>query len=125
MLTTSIGDGPQRIVQSGQSNPVRTRDFVDADGNPAGGYAHGVGLCVNFQDGPRGRDETGALKPANGAFVEDLLVAAASRLEFFQASQFTCEANANALHHIYNAITALHTRAQAREARGVLGSHKV
>jgi hypothetical protein len=123
MLTTSIGDGPQRIVHSGQSNPVRTRDFVDADGNPAGGYAHGVGMCVSFQDGPRGLDENGCLKPANGAFVEDLLVAAASRLEFFQGSQFSCEANADALKHIHQAITALHTRAVGRAVRGVLGSH--
>lgn len=125
MLTTSNPEGPQIVVQSGQSNPIRTRDVVDIEGNPAGGYAHGIGLCVSFQDGPRGRDETGALKPANGAFVEDLLVAAAGRLEFFQASRFACDANADALKGIYSALTALHARAQSREARGVLGSHTV
>lgn len=110
-----------RTVQLGQSNPVTVRNYLDADGNPAGGYAHGVGFCVSFQDGPRGKADGGALNPPNGAFVEDLLVAARQRLEFFQTSRFTHPANVDAIAAIDGAIGALHLRANERAVRGVLG----
>lgn len=120
MQATTHSEGVQQVTQAGQSNPIRSRHHVDANGNPAGGYAHGVGLCVNFQDGPRGTPG-GELKPANGAFVEDLMVAAIDRLEFFQGSQFRHDKNQEAIGHLYAALTALQDRATARAARGVLG----
>lgn len=125
MKSIIYADGPQQVVQTGQSNPVRSRNYVDENGNPAGGYAHGIGLCVNFQDGPRGKTDGGELKPANGAFVEDLLVAAAERLRFFQSSQFAHPANQEAINHINEAIRTLHVRATDRAARGVLGRNVV
>jgi len=118
-------DGPQQVSNIGQSNPVRARNYTDADGNPAGGYVHGPGLCVAFQDGPRGKDADGKLKPANGAFVEDLLVAALQRLEFFQQSRYVHEKNQEAINHIVDALRALDTRARERSARGVLGKNEV
>lgn len=115
----------QQIEQIGQSNVIRYHNYTDADGNPAGGYAHGPGLCIAWQDGPRGRDESGNLLPANGAFVEDALVAAHQRLAFFERSKFAHPDNAEAMRLIYEAIQALNRRAKAREARGVLGQNVV
>lgn len=112
-------------AQMGQSNEISSCNYTDGNGNPAGGYATGVGLCVAFQNGPRGKDASGALAPANGAFVEDLLVAAHQRLEFFQGSKFVHEDNAEAMRHIEAAIEALNRRAKERAKRGVLGQNSV
>lgn len=116
----------QQNYKIGQSNEVSARNYTDENDNPAGGYAHGPGMCIAWQDGPRERHPaTGDLRPANGAFVEDALVAARQRLVFFQHSKFACEKNAEAMRHIDAAITALWDRALERESRGVLGSNAV
>lgn len=125
MHSTTVFEGPQGVVTVAESNPIRTRNYTDADGNPAGGYAHGPGMCVSFQDGPRGRREDGTLAPANGAFVEDLLTAALQRLEFFQGSKYRHEANQEAIRHIVDALAALQNRATERRSRGVLGQNQV
>lgn len=117
--------GVQKVVQSGQSNPIRCRDWLDKDGNPASGYAHGVGMSVVFQDGPRGKLNDGTLAPASGAFVEDLLVAAMQRLAFFQQTKFAHDKNAEAIEHLHRAIDALDSRAKERARRGVLGENTV
>lgn len=110
--------------QLGQSNEVTARNHIDTNGNPAGGYAHGVGMSIVWQDGPRGKiGET--LAPANGAFVEDALVAARQRLEFFQESQFAHHANAEAIECIDAAIKSLQERSEERRSRGVLGVNAV
>ena len=109
----------------GQSNVLRCRNYTDANGNPAGGYAHGVGITISWQDGPRGKNSSGELEPANGAFVEDALAAAFQRLAHFQNSKFKHERNAEAMEHIQNAINALNRRASERSSRGVLGSNEV
>ena len=113
--------GPQQIRSAGQSNPIRCRNYIDGDGNPSSGYVHGVGMTIVFQDGPRGSTIGGELNPPNGAFVQDALLAAYQRLEFFQASRYACQANADAMLHIERAIEALHERAIERRSRGVLG----
>lgn len=115
----------QQRVQLAQSNELRCRNYTDNDGNPAGGYVHGPGLAAAFQDGPRGRLPDGSLMPANGAFVEDLLVAAHQRLGFFQGSKFAHEANAKAMSHIQCALSELQDRAKDRAVRGVLGQNEV
>lgn len=117
--------GHQAWMEFGQSNIVKCRNYKDEDGNPAGGYAHGPGMSIVFQDGPRGKNDDGTLLPANGAFVEDVLVAALQRLEFFQNSRFAHPANAEAIKHILAAIEHLDRRANERSARGVLGENKV
>jgi len=109
----------------GQSNIIRARNYTDNNGNPAGGYCSGVGLCVHFQDGPRGKKDDGSLMGPNGAFVEDLIVAAIQRLEFFQESKFKHPSNAEAIKHCRAAIQSLANRAKERSERGVLGAHEV
>lgn len=120
----------QKNFKLGQSNEVVARNYTDDAGNPAGGYAHGPGMTIAWQDGPRGKatwqaTPTETLAPANGAFVEDALVAARQRLEFFQQSPYAHDANAEAIRHIDYAIEALHNRAKERASRGVLGANVV
>jgi len=110
--------------QHGQSNPVTARNYEDENGNPAGGYAHGVGMTIAWQDGPRAKIG-GVLGPATGAFVEDALVAAKQRLQFFQDSKYAHPANAAAIVLIDQAIGALHERATERASRGVLGMNAI
>ena len=114
---------PQQIAQLGQSNQIRCRNYVDVEGNPTGGYAHGPGMCVAFQDGPRGKTPDGTLQPANGTFVEDLITAAYQRLAFFQGSKFKHECNHRAMLHLEAALAALQERAKERAERGVLGAN--
>lgn len=115
----------QKTWNQCQSNMLRCRNYADEQGNPAGGYVHGPGLCIAWQDGPRGKDEAGELLPANGAFVEDAIAAAFQRLAFFQDSKFKHEANAKAMEHLQAALDCLQERALARQARGVLGQNTV
>lgn len=110
---------------AGQSNIVRARNYFDDQGNPSGGYAHGPGMCIAWQDGPRGKQADGTLAPANGAFVEDVLVAAAQRLAFFEESKYAHIANAEAITHINAAIESLNKRSKERASRGVLGQNAV
>lgn len=117
--------GTQIVIRNQQSNLIRCRNYTDKDGNPAGGYAHGPGLCIAWQDGPRGKDADGNLQPANGAFVEDAIQAVAQRLFFFQGSKFAHADNAEAIQHLQAALDCLARRAKARAERGVLGANIV
>lgn len=92
---------------------------LNEDGLPFGGSASAVGLHVDFQKGPLG--ENGH----NGCFVEDLLIAAIERLEFYQASKFNCAANAKAIHHLRIGLKELEMRTAERKDRGVEGTHEV
>lgn len=104
-------------------SPIRSEHWTDADGNPAGGSTFGNGFAISWQNGPLGRGPT--RKMPNGAFVEDILSAAAHRLEFYQNSKFRCEENALALGHVHKALELLEDRTRAREARAVEGTHAV
>lgn len=96
---------------------------VDADGNPAGGTTTGVGLAVQWQDGPLVIDGERALQ--NGAFVEALIEAALGRLNFYQESKFACAQNAQAIACLELALYHLDSRTRSRQARGVEGTHEV
>jgi len=74
---------------------------------------------VDFQEGPI--KECGV----NGVSNEDLLVMVYTRLQGFQNSPYKCAENQEALDHIVAALTALRSRTQKREARGVEGTHTV
>lgn len=74
---------------------------------------------VNFQNGPV--KEFGV----NGAFNEDLLLMVVDRLESFQNSEFKCDENDEAIHHIMKAIESLRARTNKRKERGVEGTHEV
>lgn len=102
-------------------NPINDNHFLDANGNPEGGQTFGNGFAIAWQRGPLGRDAN--RKAPNGAFVEDVIRAAAKRLEFYQGSKFKCDRNANALTHLYAALDELRARTADREERKVEGTH--
>lgn len=96
---------------------------VDADGKPAGGHVLATGLEIVWQNGPLGRG-LGREEP-NGAFVETVIAAALQRIEFYQSGEFKCRENALAITKLEEALHWLNHRTQAREARGVEGTHSV
>ena len=96
---------------------------TDVDGNPAGGLTTGIGIQIDWQDGPLGRGEDRKLP--NGAFVEGVIQAAIGRLKFYQASQFKCEENEEAIGYLEAALSALDRRTADREDREVEGTHEV
>lgn len=105
--------------------PIEAKNFVDDNGNPDGGYVTGVGLIIDWQQGPLGRGAD-RIEP-NGAFVETVLEAAKQRLEFYQVAsdaRFACSENAEAINYITQALTELNRRTQEREARDVEGTHE-
>lgn len=97
---------------------------LDDDGNPTGGTTNGVGLYIQWQNGPLGRDaERGE---PNGAFVEGVILAAIGRLQFFQTAsnkKFACRENALAITKLEEALMWLEERTRAREERKVEGTH--
>ena len=109
--------------------------WVDANGAPAGGVSSGLGFTVSWQNGPLGRGAD--RRDPNGAFVEDVIAAAVSRIRFYQygdtpddavsgppaKGKFWCEENAAALDHLRAALAALDSRTKSREARAVEGTH--
>lgn len=100
----------------------RHKNFSDENGNPAGGFAEGVGIDIRWQNGPLGTGEN-RIEP-NGAFVETLLSIVADRIEFYQSSRFACPENERALGHVWAAICALQERTKKRDAAGVEGTHE-
>lgn len=95
----------------------------DGNGNPTGGHVIGVGLNIEWQDGPLGRDAD--RKTPNGAFVETVISSALQRIKFYQASKFACEENARAAAHLQEALFWLELRTKDREERSVEGLHVV
>lgn len=95
--------------------------WLDAIGNPAGGCTSGTGFTISWQNGPLGRGND--RKAPNGAFVEDVIAAAADRIGEYQKGKFNCPENAAALHHLEQALEALDSRTKSREVRQVEGTH--
>ena len=103
---------------------VRGGNYLNDEGFPTGGYATATGMLVVFQDGPTKVHEQ--LYAKNGAFVEDLLVAAKGRLEFFQTSdKVKCEENQAAILAIESALAVLGARRNRRIAEGKYGTHQM
>lgn len=96
-------------------------NWLDENGNPAGGVAFGPGYTISWQNGPLGRGND--RKEPNGAFVESIIKAAAQRIEHYQSTQFNCEENANALASLYEALEHLNSRTNRREEQKVEGTH--
>lgn len=103
------------------NSPIIEQHWNDENGCPEGGQTFGDGFAIAWQRGPLGRGEN--RKPANGAFVENILKAARGRLEFYQASKFKCDYNQRAIDAIDVALVALHERTANREDRKVEGTH--
>jgi hypothetical protein len=117
----------------------KSEHWNDANGNPEGGTTFGNGFAIGWQHGPLGRHDplcgTDAVRgngcherctrrEPNGAFVEDVIEAAADRLRYYQNGKFACERNANALEHLEKALAELDARTKDRETREVEGTHK-
>jgi hypothetical protein len=98
-----------------------SEQWTDANENPAGGCTSGRGFTISWQNGPLGRGNE--RREPNGAFVEDVIAAAADRIEFYQSSKFASDDNAEALEHLRKANEALQRRTRDREAREVEGTH--
>lgn len=101
---------------------VTSNHVSDENGNPAGGTTFGRGFAIGWQNGPLGRGDE-RIEP-NGAFVEDIILAAKDRLEYYQESKFACLYNNNAIIHLENALNSLKARTQDRESRDAEGTHE-
>lgn len=106
-------------------NGYFTEHWSDDVGNPAGGVSTGRGFTISWQNGPLGKAGTPERREPNGAFVEDVLQAVIERIEFYQASRFVCQENADALEVLYIAARCLDDRVKSREKRLVEGTHGV
>ena len=95
---------------------------TDANGNPAGGVTNGLGISIQWQDGPLAVD--GVRKAPNGAFCEGVIAAVVDRLAFYQQSKFSCRENALAITKLEEALHWLQHRTMNREKRGVEGTHQ-
>lgn len=96
----------------------------DDNGNPAGGATTGIGILIDWQNGPLGRGAD--RKPPNGAFVEGIIQAAVGRLQFYQKAaggKFACRENAIAITKLEEALMWCEKRTADREAREVEGTH--
>lgn len=98
--------------------------WTDSEGRPAGGVTQGVGFTISWQNGPLGRVSDPERKEPNGAFVENIILAAIKRLEFYQSTQFECEENADALIKLYSALHSLEDRTQRRITADTEGTHE-
>lgn len=103
-------------------SPITSNHFSDPEGNPAGGITFGNGFTIGWQHGPLGRGEQ--RRNPNGAFVEDIIAAAADRLKFYQSGNFPGEHNAKALAHLTDALAVLNERTADRERRSVEGANE-
>ena len=100
------------------------QNVSDADGNPAGGSFEGIGIKIEWQNGPLGRG-TERIAP-NGAFVETVISAVIQRIEYYQTAKdgkFKCRENAIAITKLEEALLWLDKRTRDREARQVEGTH--
>lgn len=106
------------------AHPIDFHNFMDDEENPCGGNAWGYGFAIGWQHGPTRKHGDGA-PTRNGAFVEEVLMACRTRLEFYQRSRFACAANEAAIDSIDVALLSLATRTAERIERGVEGRNIV
>lgn len=95
----------------------------DENGKPAGGFVKGTGLDIQWQNGPLAVD--GIRKEPTGAFVETVIAAAKQRIEYYNATEFRCRENSQAITKLDEALLWLNKRTNDREERGVEGTHEV
>ncbi len=103
--------------------PINAQHKTDENGNPTGGTTTGLGIEINWQDGPLGRGDD--MVEPSGAFVEGVLAAALERLQFYNGGKFNCAENTQAILKIEEALHWLDHRHAERERRQVQGLHIV
>ena len=106
------------------SERVFNQHFCDEHGNPEGGVSSARGITISWQRGPLGRIGSEERQEPNGAFAEDVLVAAMSRLEFYQSGRFACDENNRAIIHLQCALDALNERTKRRVDAQTEGTHE-
>lgn len=111
------------VEQEAWSQELDCLNVTNAAGDPTGGSVRSVGLRIDWQDGPLGRG-TEKQEP-NGAFTEDVILAAIQRLRFYNESKYRCRENSLAITHLEEALHWCQARHQERESRGVQGMHEV
>jgi hypothetical protein len=95
---------------------MKSTHMVNDEGWVTGGATSGLGLAINWQDGPL---------PQNGAIVEDVIAAAINRLEQFQDNEHSENAyNAQAIKYLESALSTLNERTRDRRLRGVEGKYE-
>jgi hypothetical protein len=105
------------------TQPFTAENFNDAEGRPAGGFVGGVGLRIDWQNGPLGRTGSNERVAPNGAFVETVLEAVKQRIDYYQTA-FPCRENALAITKIEEALHWLNARTTRRVNQGVEGTHE-
>lgn len=106
---------------------LKIENRLNGEGRPAGGSVRGVGIAIDWQDGPLGRVGTNARQEPNGAFVEQVLEAALQRLVFYQEAaggRFQCEENAAAIASLQDALGSLDARTRRRVEAATEGTHE-
>lgn len=111
----------EEIKETPMQDQITCINHNDENGRPAGGSVTGIGLYINWQNGPLGRGDERVLP--NGAFVETVIAAALQRIEYYQSSQFKCRENSIAITKLEEALHWLHARTNRREAQGTEGTH--
>lgn len=104
------------------NNQKITCENLVIDDKPAGGSVKGLGIEIEWQNGPLGRGKD--RKDTSGAFVETVIYAALQRIEHYQESRFKCRENALAITKLEEAIMWLNKRTQRREDEGTEGTHE-
>lgn len=116
-----------RVLEAHKVNPLNDVLVVGVMDEPGhGGACHeyrvtlpsGQNVFINFQNGPI--NEYGV----NGITHEVLIAILMDRLEGFQAGQYACRENADALIDLNRALTVLKSRTKQRMDRGVEGTHE-
>lgn len=100
---------------------VKAVNNLDSEGNPMGGSVDGIGLKIDWQNGPLGRGEE--RKEPNGAFVETVIFSALQRIQHYQTTKFKCRENTLAMVSLEVALLWLNSRTQRRETEGTEGTH--
>lgn len=100
------------------TNPIDT-NYHDHLGRPEGGCSTGIGYTISWQRGPCATPDE-----RNGAFLIEVLESCEKRIAFFEASEFACVENADALAFLGEAIRSLKRRRDRRRDAGTLGTHE-
>ncbi len=106
-----------------QLQKLEIQNKLDENGVSTGGFVRGIGIAIAWQDGPLGRGAE--RKVQNGAYVEEVLEACLSRLQYYQNSKFNCPEHVLAISGIEEAIKWLQKRTDDREKRLVEGTHNI
>ena len=102
---------------------IKCQNEIDnKTGLPAGGNVTGLGIAIEWQNGPLGRDDE--KKEPNGAFVEGVIQAARQRIQWYNQQGFKCGENDHAISHLNEAMRVLNARTIRREAAGTEGTHE-